>query len=267
MKPIERVESAAVCLRADERVRALWLTGSLANGTGDGESDVDLRAAIRASDFATIGSWWGASIDSLGAVVWKRRWPAPPDEVITSALTRDYGRFDVIYQSASDPRPRSLGAARLLFDKDSIAAALVLPGAPASPQPLAGLDFVVEEFIRMLGMLSIVVHREDPAIGMEGQFGCHSLLIALLLMENGVDRNVMGKRRVAPLLSAEQREILAALPAIAPDVASIAAGRLAYARVFLPRARKLMEANGMAYPEALEAATRRHLRVSLGLEF
>ena len=267
MKPAELVERAASRLRADERVRALWLTGSLAEGTGDDESDIDLRAAVQPGDFASIGAWWGELIEDLGPVVWKRRWPSPPDEVITSALTRDYERFDVIFQSAADPRPRALSASRLLFDKDGVAPALVLPEEPAASQPLAGLDFVVEEFIRMLGMLSIVVHRDDPAIGMEGQLGCHSLLIALLLMENGVDRNPMGKRRVAPLLSAEQRALLAALPPIAPDVASIAAGRLAYARVFLPRARRLMEANGRAYPEALEEATRRHLRVSLGLEF
>ncbi|MGH2897428.1 MAG: hypothetical protein ACRDMZ_02040, partial [Solirubrobacteraceae bacterium] len=178
----------------------------------------------------------------------------------------DYGRFDVIFQSAADPRARALGPLRLLFDKDGVAPALVLPDAPASPRPLAGLEFVVEEFIRMLGMLSIVVHRDDPAIGMEGQMGCHGLLIALLLMENGVDRNAMGKRRVAPLLTAEQRAVLAGLPPIAPDVASIAAGRVEYARVFLPRARRLMAANGVAYPEALDAATRRHLKVSLGID-
>jgi len=261
------VERAATRLRADERVRALWLTGSLAAGTGDEESDVDLRAALRASDFAAIADTWGPLIDVLGPVVWKRRWPAPPDEVITSALTRDYERFDVIFQSAVDPRPRALGAARLLFDKDGIAPALVAPDSSAASRPLAGLAFVVEEFIRMLGMLSIVVHRDDPAIGLEGQLGCHSLLIALLLLENGVDRNAMGKRRVATLLSEEQRALLAALPPIAPDVASIAAGRLAYARVFLPRARRLLEANGLAYPDTLEEATRRHLRASLGLEF
>ena len=66
MTPLERIEDAAARLREDERVRALWLTGSLANGTGDDESDVDLRAAVRASDFASIGAG-GASSSTASA--------------------------------------------------------------------------------------------------------------------------------------------------------------------------------------------------------
>jgi hypothetical protein len=48
---------AAAILLQDERVRILWLTGSLATGTADAQSDVDLRAAVRAEDFATVGEW------------------------------------------------------------------------------------------------------------------------------------------------------------------------------------------------------------------
>jgi predicted nucleotidyltransferase len=39
-------DRAAVALHADDRVRALWLTGSLAAGTADPQSDVDLRVRI-----------------------------------------------------------------------------------------------------------------------------------------------------------------------------------------------------------------------------
>jgi hypothetical protein len=51
-------EHAAAILLQDERVRILWLTGSLATGTADAQSDVDLRAAVQAEDFTTIGAWW-----------------------------------------------------------------------------------------------------------------------------------------------------------------------------------------------------------------
>src|SRR5690348_15563542 len=89
-------EHAAAALRDDERVRIIWLTGSLAAGTADAQSDVDLRAAVRAEDFAVIGEWWQELMNRIAPTVWTRRWPGPPDEAITSAITRDYQRFDLV---------------------------------------------------------------------------------------------------------------------------------------------------------------------------
>ncbi|MGH2503400.1 MAG: hypothetical protein ACRDID_12920 [Ktedonobacterales bacterium] len=257
-------QRAADRLGADERVRVLWLTGSLAAQTADAQSDVDLRAAVRAEDFATIGLWWRALIDTVAPTVWARRWPGPPDEAILSAITLDYERFDLVIQSVDDTRPRRLEATRLLFDKDGIADRFPLRDVSA-PDPYASLPFVVEEFIRLVGMLPMVVERNDIPIGMEGQMGLHSLLISLLLLENGIDRATSGKRHVAALLTDEQRTVLAQAPTLAPTMESIIQGRVAYARLFLPRAQRLMMARGLTYPADFEAATRRHLRETLDL--
>jgi len=258
-------ERAATALQQDDRVRALWLTGSLAAGTADSYSDVDLRAAIQAEDFTQIEACWPELIDRIGPTVWKRRWPGPPHEAITSAITADYMRFDLVIQSVADTQPRSLDALRVLFDKDVIAQQFNLTSA-LQYNPLDTLSYIVEEFIRLLGMLTIVVGRDDIPIGIEGQMGCHSLLISLLLFENGIDRTTMGKRHVAKFLTDEQRDLLAGLPPLAPSMESIIQGRVAYARYFLPRARQLMAANHMAYPEAFEIATRQHLKDTLGLD-
>lgn len=258
------VERASDALHQDERVRALWLTGSLAAGTADAQSDVDLRAAVRDTDFAAASEGGQELIDRIGPTVWTRRWPGPPDEAILGAITSDYLRFDLVLQSDIDTKPRMLEAARVLFDKDGLAERLTLTTS-AQIDPLAGLPYLVEEFIRLVGMLPIVVGRDDVPIGMEGQLALHSMLISLLLMENGIDRSATGKRHVAALLDGEQRAVLASVPALAPTMESVVEGRLAHARLFLPRARRLMEAHGMAYPETFEAATWRHLRETLGL--
>lgn len=258
------MEHATAALREDERVRILWLSGSLAAGTADAQSDVDLRASVRAEDFATIGDWWQELIDRIAPTVWRRRWPGPPDEAITSAITSDYQRFDLVVQSVADTRPRALEAARILFDKDAGAQDIILT-TPAQQNPLARLPALVEEYIRLLGMLPIVVERDDVAMGMEGQMGLHSLLISLLLMENGIDRMASGKRHVAALLNDEQRTVLAGVPALEPTMESVIQGRVSYGRLFLPRARRLMQSHGLAYPEAFEEATRRHLQETLGL--
>lgn len=102
-------------------------------------------------------------------------------------------------------------------------------------------------------------------MGMEGQLAMHSLLISLLLMENGIDRVNMGKRHIVAFLNEEQRTVLARVPSLAPTMESVIAGRVAYGRLFLPRARRLMEANGLVYPEAFEAATICSLHETLGL--
>lgn len=257
-------EQAAHVLRKDERVRLLWLTGSLATETADAQSDVDLRVAVREEDFATVGQWWREICEQIAPTIWKRRWPGPPDEAILSAITRDYLRFDLVIQSVADTRPRSFEAAQLVFDKDSVAQQFLLT-APPSRDPYASLPFLVEEFIRILGMLPIVVERDDVPIGREGQLGLYSMLISLLLLENGIDRAATGKRHVAAFLTDEQRAILAQVPSLTPTMESLIQGCVVYGQLFLPRARRLMEAYGQVYPEDFEAATKRHLLETLGL--
>jgi hypothetical protein len=258
------VESAAARLYQDDRVRVLWLTGSLANGTADGESDVDLRAAIRADAFATVDTWWQELIDEIGPTVWKRRSPGPPNEAILNAITSEYGRFDIVVQSDFDRQGRALEAAHVLFDKDGVAKDFSFTSG-ASFDPSARLPFLVEDFIRLVGMLPIVVERDDLPIGMEGQMGLHSMLISLLLLENGIDRMAGGKRHVAAYLNDEQRAVLAQVPVLAPTMESVINGRIAYARLFLPRARRLMEAHDQVYPDEFATATKQHLLERLGL--
>jgi predicted nucleotidyltransferase len=257
-------EQAAVMLRQDERIRILWLTGSLAKGTADAQSDVDLRVAVREADFATVDQWWQDLLNQVAPLVWKYRWPGPPDEAILGAITADYLRFDVVIQSLRDTRPRTLEAARLLFDKDGEAEHFFLT-TPSARDPYAHLPVLIEDGIRLLGMLPIVVERNDVPIGMEGQLALHSMLISLLLLENGIDRMTTGKRHVAAFLTEEQRAVLTQVPSLAPTMDSLIQGRLTYGRLFLPRARRLMEAHGHVYPEAFEAATKRHLWETLGL--
>ena len=257
-------EQTRSILLTEDRVRLLWLTGSLAAGTSDAQSDVDLRLAVREEDFATVGQWWQDLIDLVAPTVWKRRWPGPPSEAILGAITTDYLRFDLVVQSVTDTQPRRLEAAQLIFDKDGIAEHFALTSATPS-DPFANLPVLVEEFIRLLGMLPIVVERNDVPMGMEGQLALHSLFISVLLLENGIDRATTGKRHVVAYLTAEQRSILAQVPTLAPTMESVIEGRLAYGRLFLPRARRLMEAQGQAYPEAFEITTKRHVWETLGL--
>lgn len=58
-------ERVTTVLDKDDRVRVAWLTGSLATGTADAYSDLDLRVAVLSEDFARIGEWWNELIDNI----------------------------------------------------------------------------------------------------------------------------------------------------------------------------------------------------------
>src|SRR5258707_6331095 len=51
-------EQAAKVLGRDERVRALWVSGSLARGAADAWSDLDLIASVRDADFDAVAASW-----------------------------------------------------------------------------------------------------------------------------------------------------------------------------------------------------------------
>ena len=58
-KPIAQVRGVAArvseTLAQDERIRVIWLTGSVARGTADSSSDVDLRIAVTDESYQKIG--------------------------------------------------------------------------------------------------------------------------------------------------------------------------------------------------------------------
>ncbi len=107
-----------------------------------------------------------------------------------------------------------------------------------------------------------MIGRDELLVAMFGVAILRNHLIDLLLLENGVERG--GAKRVNPLLTEEQRRALANLPPESPTHESLIEVHLAYARLFLPRARRLMAARGRPYPEAFERATFAYLRRTLG---
>lgn len=249
----------AAVLRADERIAAAWLTGSLARGAADAWSDVDVLIAVRGPDFPAFVADWRALVDRVGPTVMARRF-GPDDRPIVTAVTPDWLRFDIVIGSADDRRPYSY-AATLLFDREGIAERAA--PAPAARDPLAGLPFLVEEFIRGLGLLPIVIGRDELFVAMFGVAVFRNHLAELMLLETGGRRG--GAKRLNPFLTDEQRAALATLPAPVLTRESLIRCHVACAELFLPRARRLMRRHGMAYPEEFERATRAYLHRTLGL--
>jgi hypothetical protein len=123
--------------------------------------------------------------------------------------------------------------------------------------------YLVEEFLRVYGLGSVIGVRREWLVGVDGVMLLRRWLIEMMLLENRVHYRG-GVKRLNPLLTEQQRRELLALPALAPTEHSVISASAAYARAMLPRARRLLASIQVPYPEAFEAATLRHLRATVG---
>jgi hypothetical protein len=202
-------------------VRALRLgTGSLTRGTADPYSDLDLVAEVD-----DPGSF--DAVEALRAATPTVLLRAMPFGAI--AITPDWLRVDL---------------------------AVVRPGEDGGPPeaPATDVDALAEEFLRVLGLLPVVVGRGEWIVASDGAWLLRAFLVRLMLAENG-ERALTGAKRLNEKLTAEQRELVEALPPIAATRDAVVAAHLATADAFLPRARAL----AVRWPAELEAATRAYL--------
>jgi predicted nucleotidyltransferase len=239
-------ERAGAVLEADARVRAAWLTGSIAEGRGDAHSDLDLRLAVEGEVD------WRELVDRISPTVLARKLPGPGPDVVVTCITPEWLRFDLAIVPTD--WSAAAGAMQTVFDKDGLTARL----PPSRPPRAADPAFLAEEFLRVLGLLDVSIGREEYLVGSDGVWLLRRMLVDLMTI--GQARG--GVKRLNPFLTAEQRHLLESLPPIAPTRDAVIGGSFAIARAFLPLARERL---GETYPTALEAATLAHLERSLGI--
>lgn len=248
-------------LRADRRIRAAWLIGSLARGTADAFSDVDLLLAIAADALPAIVVDWRAFVAAFSPTIALQR-IGPDTQPTLVAIAPGCLRFDLTLCAADLPRTYGYDAAQLLFDHDNVAARTTFtPRASASPAER--LPALVQEFIRCLGLTPVVIGRGELLIARQGLAIMQNLLIDLLLLENG--GRVGGGKHLDRYLTAEQRALLASSPPLELTRDSLLANQLAVARLFLPRARRLMDTHNLPYPAEFEREVLAYLQDSLGV--
>lgn len=251
------IEQLVGVLAGDRRVRSIWLTGSLGKGEGDVWSDVDLAAVTAADDRAACLSDHltgrpGAPQTVLARAIYGR---------ILTAVTPEWRRFDIAFVTPEEFARMDRAAMKPLWGD----------AAPAPPpRGLAGdggtaarLAALVEEFLRVLGLSPVGFGRQEWLVVQQGEALLRGMLTDLMLEEAGAPQR--GAKRLNPFLTPEQRALLEGLVPPPPEREALLRANLAVAHVFLPRARALAAQVGAAWPEALEAATRRHLEAELGV--
>ncbi len=255
------IDGVAGLLDAAAGVEALWLAGSLGKGEGDAFSDVDLLV------LAADGAAAEVSVRLTHDLV-------PPLAVVLvnslyggrvlSMVTADWERFDLTLVQREDLQRYDSNALTPIFNKGD-------SSPPAQPETAyrtapAVLLKLVNEFLRVIGLTPVAMGREEYQLALSGVDLLRRMTMDLMLEENSISpARRGGVQHRNPLLTAEQRGELQALPVIAAERSSIIAGNAAIAAIFLPRAKRLAAEIGLAWPTEFEDATRRHLLATLQL--
>jgi len=248
---------------AHDGVDALLLGGSLGRGEGDAWSDVDLIVvtppAAHAAFVEAVRAW---AAQVAEPVLWRQVYPGLP---LFHAVTAGYLRYDITVTTL-ERVTESADRVRPLVDK--VAALDRLPRSRERPPVSArAVEDVVEEFLRILGLLPVGVGRGDYAAVSAGVGLLRHQLQALMILEQRpvTPPGALALRRVLPCADLATLTGLAGLSATTRETG--VAASLAVAEVFLRRARPLAASIGAAWPDALEVAVRSHLARALGVGF
>lgn len=253
-------DRAAARLHADDRVRALWLGGSLGRGTADRASDLDLLVAVEDASFDDVAASWRTWLAKISPTVIASEVPFVRGAFFS--VTPTFERFDVVVERASGVAVTPYRTRVLVFDKDDLDHRV--PAAEPGPGPDAdAVAAMITEYFRISAVETILV-RDDWLLARE-----HLHVVATLIYRLFVEANaplpMMGIKQWGTRLTPSQRTELLALPTSAADVEGLRAGHLAAAAVFVTNAEALARRLGVAWPAPLEAAARAHLRKHLDL--
>lgn len=226
-------------------IRGLFLTGSLAAGTADRHSDLDMLV-VSAPPLLDDAE---RAIATVEAPLIVHRLPPGDGAFILSVVTEHWHRIDVAFAGAPTP------GAIPVYNPDALT---VPPAEESSWAPTAEYVLgIVTEFLRIYGLSVVVLGRGDVHATHDGAHLMRGHLIDLLLAEIPAVRP--GPKKLLPALTDEHQSILRSLPPLRDDRESLLAFNRAIDRVFVPRARALLEGLGGTWPARLEDATRAYL--------
>lgn len=250
--------------RADQRIQAAWLSGSLARDEGDEFSDVDLVVAADDAERDALLADWDDLAALIAPIVFSNRLDAGPTTVLNH-VTDEWLRFDVAVLSPEGVvRVRTASTLGVLFDRLGLHERLRPAGETLQPSG-PRVEGLVREFLRVLGLLPVVLGRKEHVVGASGA-GLVRTMVVQLMVEDAAVEDRGGALRLRGLLPEDRLTALAALPPIEATRESVIAVHLACAQLFLPLARDLAARTGVAWPDEMEQALRAHLKRQLGLD-
>lgn len=245
----------------DARIRAMWLSGSLARGVADAGSDLDVILAVRDDDFADFAASWREWLTGVTPTLIAR--PLPHAAGCFYSTTPECLRLDVVTEPVAGlpdtPHRRRL----VVLDRDDLDAAVPDP-APMPGPDRERMTFLVEEFLRQLAMFpAVVLARGDLLCGTVGVQQAQTMLYQLFVEANQ-PQPPMGVKQWSAKLTPDQRAVLEALPGPSPQLALLVAAMRATVAAWRTAGRSTLEAHGVAWPVELDRAAVDYFDSELG---
>ena len=255
-------DAAVAVLVADERVRAMWVHGSVGRGDADTSSDLDVLIAVADDAFDALWGAWPDLLAKITPTVLARAIPWLPG--IVYALTPDCERLDLVMEKASAVSTSGFGRRALVFDRDGLD--LLVPPPPTSAGPdRVKVETAVEEPLRFLSLLPAMLDREAFLLVQEGYGHIRRRLVELYLEANAPQPHV-GMKHGRFQLTDEQYAVLEALPWPAANRADLISAHQVIGTRLLQVGKPIAAQVGHPWPQPLEDAVRAHLRRELGVE-
>jgi predicted nucleotidyltransferase len=254
------IERAAQVLGCDARVLGVWLAGSFGRGDSDEFSDVDLWVVVDEQDLSSFCNNWPTTSEEIAPALLRVQ---VGDRPVFSHVTAGWLRYDVAIGTPAEIPGRSRSAVKPLYDPAGLSGELSAPRSPKPPDP-DRVASLTQEFLRVLGLLPVVVGRGELVVGVRGAALCQGMLVDLMLEDVAVeDRG--GALSSNRLLPPDRRQTLLGLPPFQATRQSVIDAHLACAAAFLPLARELHTRCRLVWPQQLEDALRRHLATTLSV--
>lgn len=257
-------ERISTVLSDQPTIRALWLGGSLARGEGDRFSDIDLVALVGEETVADAVSTIEKVLAAEFALVLVRN-RGDQHHRLLNFVTADWQRFDINVFSGSGIERSGLRGLRPIFDKDG----LDLPvghGEPAKREVTAEqVYFVVSEFIRVLGLLPVVIHREDLVGAVSGSALLREHLVTLLQYEQK-GQTMTGALNDTRSLTPAAASAVLGLPVLSAEKSAIIEFNRSCWNIFIEHAPTISEQYDVEWPAGLVEAVRSRISRDLNVQ-
>ncbi|MBO0833910.1 MAG: hypothetical protein J2P28_00145 [Actinobacteria bacterium] len=246
----------------DDRVRTVWLSGSVGRRVADAGSDLDVVLAIAPSAFDDFAATWEHWLSRVTPVVLARELPRLPGSFYS--VTPECLRLDVVAERAGTARAADLARRVLALSKDELTEAeSSVSSEQAGPDPTR-LGELVQEFLRQMTIFpAAVVARQDWLLGVVGVQNVH-LMLYQLFVEANQPLPPMGIKQWSAKLSPRQRQVCAGLPAPTANRAGVLEGMRAAAAAFRRESAAVLAACDAPWPADFDAAVRRYWQHQLG---
>lgn len=236
-------------LSGDHRVRSVTVGGSVGAGTADQWSDLDLAIVTEPDHHDEFISDWPNWLERITPTVFARTPIAP---FIINTITDDGLTLDLAIWSGEIPAPRPR------------------TGYPVGFSPTRfgnirdALEYAVAEQLRGLaGPFISLIHRGEHLRHLTGVPHLLGLLTTVFLAETG---EVPPVKVWNDTYTEEQRDAVAALPAVRATRDDLIAFALATANLVVDRARPLFQQHDLDWPAGLARVAAARIRDELGIE-